>query len=223
MLVVKVDTNEDRICSVLNALGSDSGRVLKNAINRTARKARKTTAKEASKRYDYQEKANFINELKLRTAKKVAYGDMMAEISAKGPATEIKQFTVDNMTVARGKNRPDAINGKVMTASGMTELKNMGIKAFVAKFRKNNHISVVVRDPLTEKQKREGHHGGESYKYASYRLKKLLSPSVPQMLGNKEAINEVVEPEIQDLLVKNVERQFAMIMKKKTKTGTLIN
>lgn len=222
MLVVKVDTNEDRICTVLNALGSDSGRVLKNAINRTARKARKTTAKEATKRYDYEGKENFFNDMKFRTAKKVAFGDMMAEISAKGPATEIGQFTVDNMTVARGKNRPDAISGKVMTASGMTELKNKGIKAFVAQF-KSGHIAVVEREKLTTKQKEEGHHGGKDYKYAGYRLKKLLSPSVPQMLGNKEAINEVVEPEIQDLLVKNVERQFAMIMKKKTKTGTLIN
>lgn len=222
MLVVRVDTNEDRICSVLNALGSDGERVLKNAINRTARKARKTTAKEATKRYDYQEKANFLNEMKLKTAKKVAYGNMMAEISAKGSVNEIKQFAVDNLQVARGKNRPDAIKGKVMTASGMTELKRQGIKAFVAQF-KSGHISVVAREKLSSSQKSRGHHGGKDYKYASYRLKKLLSPSVPQMLGNKEAINEVVEPEIQDLLVKNVERQFAMLMKKKTKTGTLID
>jgi len=216
MLVVRVDTNEDRICSVLNALGNDSERVLKNAINRTARKAMKTTAKEAAKRYDYEEKANFLNEMKLRTAKKVAYGDMMAEISAKGPANEIKQFTVDNMTVSRGKNRPDAIKGKVMTASGMSELKSKGIKAFVTQFRQNNHIAVVVREPLTEKQKEEGHHGGQKYKYVDYRLKKLLSPSVPQMLGNKEALNEIVEPEIRELLASNIEKQFAMIMKKKT-------
>ena len=216
MLVVRVDTNEDRICSVLNALGSDSGRVLKNAINRTARKARKTTAKEATKRYDYEEKENFFNEMKFRTAKKVAFGDMMAEISAKGPATEIGQFAVDNMTVSTGKNRPDAVSGKVMTASGMTELKNKGIKAFVTQFRESNHIAVVVRDYLTADQKSQGHHGGKKYKYGNYRLKKLLSPSVPQMLGNKEALNEIVEPEIRDLLQRNIEKQFEMIMKKKT-------
>ena len=222
MLVVRVDTNEDRICSVLNALENDGERVLKNAINRTARKARKTTAKEASKRYDYQEKANFLNEMKLKTAKKVAYGNMMAEISAKGSVNEIKQFNVDNMAVARGKNRPDVIKGKVMTASGMTELKRKGIKAFVAQFR-SGHISVVAREPLTTRQRLEGHHGGKDYKYASYRLKKLLSPSVPQMLGNEEALNEIVEPEIRDLLQRNIEKQFEMIMKKKTKTGTLID
>ena len=109
-----------------------------------------------------------------------------------------------------------------MTTSRLTKLENKGIKAFVAQF-KSGHIAVVEREPLTTRQKLEGHHGGKDYRYATYRLKKLLSPSVPQMLGNKEAVNEVVEPEIQDLLVKNVERQFAMIMKKKTKTGTLID
>lgn len=222
MLIVRVDTGEEEMCKMLRMLGNDGERVLKNAINRTARKSRKTTAKQAEKRYDYEEKANFLNEMKLRTAKKVAYGSMMAEISAKGPVNEIKQFTVDNMTVSRGKNRPDAVRGKVMTASGMTELKRKGIKAFVAQFR-SGHIAVVAREELSSEQKEKGHHNGKSYKYENYRLKKLLSPSVPQMLGHKESLNEVVEPEIRDLLVKNVERQFAMIMKKKTKTGTLID
>ena len=222
MLVVKIDTNEDRICSMLNALENNSERVLKNAINRTARKSRKTTAKEAKKRYKYKEKSNLLNEMKLETAKKVAYGDMMAEISAKGPATEIKEFVVNNMTVSRGKNRPKVIKGKTMTTSRLTKLENKGIKAFVAQFR-SGHIAVVEREPLTTRQKLEGHHGGKDYRYATYRLKKLLSPSVPQMLGNKEALNEIVEPEIRDLLQRNIEKQFEMIMKKKTKTGTLID
>ena len=214
MVVFQIDTNEEQISKILKQLDGDAERALKNAINATARKVKKDMAKTAEKKYDYEAGGTLINEMKMNTAKKVAYGSMAAEISSKGPAIEIKKFSVDNLSVTKGKNRPDAVRGKVMTESGMSALKRNGVKAFVAQFR-SGHISVVAREKLTSGQQSRGHHSGNRYKYASYRLKKLLSPSVPQMLGNKKTVNEIIEPEIQSLLQKNLERQLNMIMKKK--------
>lgn len=222
IVVFQVDKEEERIRNVLNALGTEGDRALKNAINQTARKVRKDMVKHAAEKYDYEKKESLLEEAKFNSAKKAAFGGTAAVISAKGEATEVGQFDVDDMQVHKGKDKPASIKGKVFSQRGMKELKTKDAKAFVAQF-KSGHIAVVVREKLSLGQKIAGYHKGYDYKYATYRLKKLLSPSVPQMLGNKEAMNEIIEPEIQDLLVKNLERQMKMIMKQKTKTGKLID
>ena len=68
-------------------------------------------------------------------------------------------------------------------------------KAFLVKFH-NGHVSVAQR-----------------YGKARYPIKKLLSNSVPTMIGNKERVFGVLEPEIYDTLMDNIINEIKRVTK----------
>lgn len=184
MIVFTVDDN-GLVKTIANQLGKYRDKaptVLKKALNATAKNARTMLAKQAQKVYVIQRsRFNKAMSIKNATDKKLE-----ALVKATGTSLELIDFEIDPKEPSTGAARPDITTGKVLKSSGMKRLEVGGIKAFIAQFR-NGHISIVQR------------RGAERFP-----VRKLLSPSIPKMIGNEKAVYGEVEPEIAALLDKNI-------------------
>lgn len=187
----------ENIVKVLNGAQKDSKAILKKAINNTAKQTRKSLAYKAKETYAIKV-SGFSKSMTLKNA---TVSNLEATIQSKGEAFEIGKYKALPFKVATGSNKPKQIKAKVLKESSMRALINGDVKAFVAKF-KSGHVAVVERD--------ESRRMKSNPKKAF--LKKLLSPSIPQMLGNEKNILREIAPEIGDLLTSNIRSELQRVM-----------
>lgn len=186
MIVFSVDDNGliQTIADQLGDLRDKAPTVLKQALNATAKDARSKLAEQAQSIYVIQKsKFNKAMTIKNASAKKLE-----ALVTAKGETLELIDFKTSPKKPSTGSARPDITTGKVLKSSGMKRLEVGGIKAFVAQFR-SGHVSIVQR------------RGAERLP-----VRKLLSPSVPKMIGNEKEVYGKVEPEIASMLDANIRK-----------------
>lgn len=191
------ETQIDKIQKALGELKTKTPNVLKKAINDTAKQTRMKLGNKAKEKYAVK-KSGFNKDM---TIKNATVGRLEATIKTKGEAMEVGQFRASPFRVTNGKNRPKSIKAKVLTSSSMKELIKGDTKAFVTKF-KSGHVAVVERVPskqMKSNPKKEF-------------LKKLLSPSTPQMIGSKKYVYGEIQPEIQSLLEKNIQKQIQKVL-----------
>lgn len=194
MSLVTITVDEAKLKNIEKRLGSNSkeaANVLKKAVNKTAREAKKKLAVKA--KAEYAAKGGASAYTKAMTVKSATKSSPSAIITAKGEAKELKDFKVSPTRVARTGNRPKQYRGQVLRAGSMKTLEKDGVKAFITQFQ-SGHISVVQRVP--------GKHMKSNPKKEF--IKKLLSPAVPQMVGNEKRVYGVVEPEIGADLQRNL-------------------
>ncbi|EET60345.1 hypothetical protein BRYFOR_07541 [Marvinbryantia formatexigens DSM 14469] len=191
MITYEYDRNTlARVEKKLGSLKSEAPKALKNAINQTAKQARKDLATEAQKTYVV--KSGRFN--KAMTIKNATQGSLEAIIKATGAPMELKDYKVSPATARTGANRPDLTKAKVLKAGSMKGLQKGNIKAFVAKFS-SGHASVAQRRGS-----------------ARLPLKVLFSNSIPKMLGNEKRVYGIVRPTIEQNLQENVDKQVRKIL-----------
>lgn len=177
-----------KISNNLSEVWIKSPQALKNAVNQTARQARKLLADKAKTAYTV--KAGRFN--KAMTIKNATMRNPTAIIIAKGSPMELKDFRVSPNKP--GYNPKGTTRAKVYSSSVLKALEIRGIKAFVVQFR-SGHVSVAQRvgqDRLP--------------------IKTLYSTSVPKMIGNEKEVYGVIEPKIQEILDKCVQTQVEKIL-----------
>jgi hypothetical protein len=165
-----------------------SPQALKNAVNQTARQARKLLADKAKDAYTV--KTGRCN--KAMTIKSATTRNPTAIIIAKGSPMELKDFRVSPNKP--GYNPKGTTRAKVYSSSVLKALEIRGIKAFVVQFR-SGHVSVAQRvgqDRLP--------------------IKTLYSTSIPKMIGNEKEVYGVIEPKIQEILDRCVQVQVEKII-----------
>lgn len=186
---------DERLLKVIeDALGdlkSESRKVLKNAVNKTAKQAKADLAQKAQETYVVK-KTRFTKAMKDK--KKATVADPEAVIEVTGEQLELKDFKVSPATYKTGKSRPSVTKAKVLLSSGMKPLASNS-KAFIAKFS-SGHVSVVQRRTKSR-----------------FPLKKLLSNSIPKMIGSQERVYGIVEPDIYDNLMANVQAEIRKVLK----------
>ena len=96
-----------------------------------------------------------------------------ATLKITGAVNELADFKYKDNTST------DAARGKVLKASGLKSLQKGNLKAFITKFG-SGHVSVVQRKGTSRLP-----------------LKKLLSPSIPTMVGNEAKVYGIVKPNIE--------------------------
>lgn len=188
--MIRVEVEKATIQSIekkLNTLDKKMPDVLKQAINETAKQARKQLTTEAQRTYVI--KTGRFN--KAMTMKKATKSHLEAVIGATGSVTELKDFKVSPSKYATGEKRPSVIKAKGLRANGMKALQKGDLKAFVAKFA-NGHQSVVQRRGK-----------------ARLPLKVFYSSSMPKMLGNEEKVFGIVGPDINTNLKLNLEKYIS--------------
>jgi hypothetical protein len=173
---------------------------LKNAVNATARDAKKDLAAKAKETYAVKA-PRFKKAIAQKNATKTK---PVAILKITGEANALSDF----------KYKPHeggaSARGKLYKASSLSSLAlNDKLKAFVVKF-KSGHVAVVRRDPplrytrgLAERKRV----GGDRTK-----LKEFYSPSIPRMIGNEAKVYGVVKPNIQENLQKNIQKQIDKIL-----------
>lgn len=174
----------------LGALKSEAPKALKNAINATAKQARKELATKAQETYVVKS-GRFNKAMKIKNA---TQGNLEATIKATGAPLELKDFKVSPASVKTGASRPSMVKGKVLAANGMKNLQKGGIKAFVTKFA-SGHATVA--------QRQSG---------ARLPIKTLYSNSIPKMLGNERKVYGIVKPNIERNLQENINKQVRKIL-----------
>ena len=111
-----------------------------------------------------------------------------ATLKITGAVNELADFKYKDNTST------DAARGKVLKASGLKSLQKGNLKAFITKFG-SGHVSVVQRKGTSRLP-----------------LKKLLSPSIPTMVGNEAKVYGIVKPNIEKNLQKNIQKQIDKIL-----------
>ncbi len=202
--MIEITVNRNALKQVETRLGkmkNQAPTVLKNAINQTAKQARKDLAEEAQKTYTIKN-GGFNKAMKLKAA---SVSNIEAVIKAKGKPIPLKNFRISK---AGGQ-----VRAQVLKSGGLKPLEKGDIKAFVnniarkgQKRKKNTkkgakgtqvkHMAVAQR--LTEKR---------------LHIKELYSNSVPMMIGNEERAYGAVEPHIKENLQRNVENQVRKVLK----------
>jgi hypothetical protein len=203
-VVVTTDLNGAmrEIRARLGDMQDQAPNVLRNAINTTARKVRRKFVQTGKAEYQLSDTAllQATKAMQLRTAKK---SDLTARLTSEGGMNDLMKFMVaPGTTLAHGINRPDYYMAHVLKSTGYVSLTGKP-KPFVTQF-KSGHIAIVVRVP------------GKTMKsdHSKTFIKKLLSPSVPHMLGN-EKTREQAEALYDLLMPLEIEHQIDRVLSKK--------
>lgn len=182
--------------------------ILKNALNATARKVRKKIVKDAQGRYALKDPGI------LRQAQKGApevvdasTSTMAATVRSKGPMQDIMAF------MTKPNTGTGAAAAQVLKSGTMKPLEAGGLKAFVTTFS-NGHVAIVQRNPPGQ------YSIGKGTRSARYgdgidmtKIKKLLSPAVPHLLGNEE-IRAAAEEMAYTTLQAELQKRIAKVLEK---------
>jgi len=195
MMIVDYDKYIEQINEALGDLKIETPKVLRSALSATARLVRKDVVKEADKRYEYQDDGAWKNSnkggLKLKAGSRS--DRFYTKLYSTGPMNELLDFMVSPSDY-RTTNRPDALASKVLSSGALRILGDQP-KPFIAKF-KSGHIAVVQRtgkNPLP--------------------VKKLLSPSVPSMIG-RSGLQETAEKMMADELPIQINKAIERTLRK---------
>lgn len=201
--MIEISYDQNMLAQVERKLGrmkSEAPKVLKNAINQTAKQARKDLATEAQKTYTVKA-GGFNKAMKLKGA---TTSRLEATIKATGEPLPLKSFRISK---AGGQ-----IRAQVLKSGGLKPLERNGIKAFV-----NN---VAKKDQERKKDTEKGRKGSKVTHIAvaqrlgdkRLKIKTLWSNSIPVMIGNEKRVYGTVKPHIKDNLKKNVNAQVRKVL-----------
>ena len=209
---IEIDT-EAQLAAIIRKLDSlpdkiAAPNILKNAINATARKVRKQITKDAAGVYAIKDKA--ILKQKDQGAPQVYTAsacDLTATIRSRGPMQDIMAF------MTRPNTATGAAAAQVLQSGSVKLLEANGLKAFVTTFA-SGHTAIVQRDPPKQygsgRSARAGQYGANA---DMTRIKKLLSPAVPFMLGN-ETVRGQAEALAYETLQAEIDKRIAKVLGK---------
>ncbi len=200
MIHFQVDMQDlTRIESALGMMKDKTKYVLRAAINTTAKQTVTLLADEANREY-YISKAKVRKTLSIDRA---TVGTLTAIVTSAEPVNELYDFKVSPRTYIRGSGVPRGYKGNVRrdkNAGSLVLKPGSGgdqYRAFVVKY-KSGHMTVGQRVP----GKRMKSQPDKEF------VKSLLSPSTPNMLGYEEGVYGVVEPQMYDMLQRNIQKQI---------------
>lgn len=189
-----------QIEAALGMAKDKSKMVLRTAINNTAKQTVVLLANEANREY-------FISKAKVKktiSIKKATTGSLVAVITSAEPVNELYDFRVRPKAYNPHNRPPAGHTGNVRRENSPSRLylkpgaARDKYKAFVVRYQ-SGHITIGQRVPgkrMKSKPEKEF-------------VKTLLSPSTPNMLGYEQGVYGVVEPEMYDMLQRNIQEQIA--------------
>lgn len=202
--MIDIELNADMLQMVDKALGdlkSESRKVLKKAINETAKQAKKDLLKKT--REEYTVKAAVLN--KATEKHNATLSNLEATIKVKSASRELLDF--------KTRVSKQGVKAQILTSSSMKLLqsqKGNRAKAFLTQFQ-SGHKAIVQRQ---EGQKYKTARGQRKRmeKYGPHadmtQIKKLLSVSAPKMIGDEKRVLGILRPKIYDNLMDNIQKEI---------------
>ena len=210
--LIRIDVEEElqRIIAQLDRLQDQvaAPNLLKNALNATARKVRKQIVKDAKGQYVIKDTGILKDEKqgapKVLTA---TAASMSAAVRSRGPMQDIMAF------MTRPNQGTGAAAVQVLASGSMKPLEVDGLKAFVTRFA-SGHTAIVQRHPpATYSDGRTARAGKYGANADMTKIKKLLSPAVPHMLGN-ETVRSQAEALAYETLQAEIDKRIAKVLGK---------
>lgn len=196
MIDIKIEKEELRnIIKKLENLNKKAPSAVANAVNKTAREARKTLLNEAKSKYTLQRKRFGQNS----SIERASASNLEAKIRFKGKNNPFTYFK----TKPKGpkKARRGAAGANVEIKAGHTVgFNRTGYKGFIVNF-KSGHTAFVVRLPGTRMRKKN-----------KEQLKEYYSLSVPSMIKRNVEDNSGTLTLIQESLKKHVDAQIEKLL-----------
>ncbi len=184
----------------LEGLEHNISKLLKNAVNNTAKQARLDLAKKAQETYTVKN-VGFKKAIKMKNA---TQSKMEATLIVTGEPLPLKDFKISKSV--------NGVRAKVLKSGGSKPLEKGGIKAFVGNIARKGQ----TRKKNTSKGKAGTQvvHIAVAQRETAERLpiKTLWSNSVPKMVGNEARVYGVVAPSIRENLQKNIQKQIDKIL-----------
>ena len=222
---MRITVDSDEVERALGDLKSKTPAVLKVAVNRTAREARRMMIKAAKKRYALN--AAGVKQLDyLKQTKKASNADPAAELHIGGGTpgglrNDMGYFKTNpasptHFTGGAWRNGPSVWTGKVLKESSMKPLPGRGSrsKAFLAQF-KSGHVGMVQRvkgssssHTVTEIS------GAPRWRNSQGKVEKLITLGSPSAAGMHHIVWEQVEPDVETILDQHVERRIQQLLAK---------
>lgn len=204
LLVIEYDgALVDAVGHALGDLKSQRFKVLKNAVNATAKQAQKDLVERAQA--EYTAKKGPLK--KATTIKKGTDSKPEATITVKGATLELREFKT---SVPKSGAKAKILNSSTLKL--IQSQKGSKAKAFLATFE-SGHSAIVQRQD-GETYRRDG--AKRQAKYGRHidmtRIKKLLSISFPKMVGGSAVLGEL-GPSIYDTLLENVNKEIRRVMR----------
>ncbi len=192
--MIEITYDRNMLSKVERRLGrmkSEAPKVLKNAINQTAKQARRDLAVKAQQTYAVKT-GRFNKAMKIKNATRTK---LESTITATGKVMGLKDFKVNPAKMQTDVDkRPEVIKAKVLKSGRMKALQMGKLKAFVTKFS-NGHMAVVQR-------RGDGR----------YPVRAFSANSIPVMIGSEKRVYGIVKPHIKENLRRNVEAQVRKVL-----------
>ncbi len=203
---IEIDTERqiEAIIKKLNRLPDQiaAPNILKNALNATARKVRRQMTKDAAGQYAIKNKSILKSpDQGAPEVKTASVSNLTATIQSRGPMQDIMTF------LTRPNTETGAAAAQVLKNGSMKPLEAQDLKAFVTTFA-SGHTAIVQRHPpATYSAGRSARSDKYGERADMTKIKKLLSPAVPHMLGN-EAVREEAERMTFETLQEEIQRRI---------------
>lgn len=204
LLVIEYDgALVDAVGAALGDLKSQRFKVLKNAVNATAKQAQAALVDKAQA--EYAAKKGPLK--RAATIKKGTDSKPEATITVKGATLELREFKT---SAPKSGAKAKILNSSTLKL--IQSQKGSEAKAFLATFG-SDHSAIVQRQD-GETYRRDG--AKRQAKYGRHidmtRIKKLLSISFPKMVGGSAVLGELA-PDIYDTLLENVNKEIRRVMR----------
>lgn len=204
LLVIEYDgALVDAVGAALGDLKSQRFKVLKNAVNATAKQAQAALVDKAQA--EYAAKKGPLK--RAATVKKGTDSKPEATITVKGATLELREFKT---SAPKSGAKAKILNSSTLKL--IQSQKGSKAKAFLATFE-SGHTAIVQRQD-GETYRRDG--AKRQAKYGRHidmtRVKKLLSISFPKMVGGS-AVLGALAPDIYDTLLENVNKEIRRVMR----------
>lgn len=204
LLVIEYDgALVDAVGTALGDLKSQRFKVLKNAVNATAKQAQAALVDKAQA--EYAAKKGLLK--RAATIKKGTDSKPEATITVKGATLELREFKT---SAPKSGAKAKILNSSTLKL--IQSQKGSKAKAFLATFE-SGHTAIVQRQD-GETYRRYGAKRQEKYgrHIDMTRVKKLLSISFPKMVGGS-AVLGALAPDIYDTLLENVNKEIRRVMR----------
>lgn len=204
LLVIEYDgALVDAVGAALGDLKSQRFKVLKNAVNATAKQAQAALVDKAQA--EYAAKKGPLK--RAATIKKGTDSKPEATITVKGATLELREFKT---SAPKSGAKAKILNSSTLKL--IQSQKGSKAKAFLATFESGR--SAIVQRQDGETYRRDG--AKRQAKYGPHidmtRIKKLLSISFPKMVGGSAVLGELA-PDIYDTLLENVNKEIRRVMR----------
>lgn len=180
---------------------SDAKKVLKAAVNDTAKEAKTILADRAYK--VYHRKRQGLNDS--MTIKKATVASPSSVVYSRGRIQEPLDYKARPTTIAEQQGRKLAAKVQILRSGGLKSLEVSGRKAFLTEFKFNTLTGKVNRTAHQAIVQRKGRE--------RLPLKTFYSPAIPVAIGSDRTM-KYAEPLIRQKLARNLEKHIEEVLGK---------